>query len=150
MTPAQASAAEHLRHLLELFEIQGTVDLEQLELDIEMLQVSTEDSAVLIGHHGETLRALQYIINLLVKQEIGELAHITVDVGAYKKNQIKFLQDLAREAAQTVVETGQPTSLRPMTSYERRIIHVVLSENPDIITESTGEDPNRRIVIKKR
>jgi spoIIIJ-associated protein len=144
---------DHQIILKELLEKMGfSSEVEMLENEQgKTINIFTIDSALLIGRGGENLKALQHMANLLFYKEMGEgFEKITIDVNNYRSKQKEFLIELAINALQKVIETGQQEVLRPMTSYERKVVHSELSKNDKIITESIGEDPNRRIVVKIR
>jgi spoIIIJ-associated protein len=111
-----------------------------IELDIE-----GEDSGLLIGRRGETLRALQFIANLLVGQRTD--GRVILDVEGYRERRYASLRTLATRVAERVVATGHSITLEPMAANERRIIHVTLADNPQVTTESTGEGESRKITI---
>jgi spoIIIJ-associated protein len=144
-----ALAKLRLEELLTFFEVNTTVEVTDDGEQIELL-VPVDDGGRLIGRHGETLRAFQQIINTIVRGQTKEPIFISVDIAGYKKARTEAIETRAREAAERVIETGKPITLKPMLPAERRIVHNVLGEFPDIITESIGEDPNRQVVIKKR
>jgi len=102
----------------------------------------------LIGKNGQSLKALEHIVRLWhIKNQIGPLV-ITVDVNDYKQSRTQFAIELARQALSRVRNTQKAEALAPMSAYERRIVHMELAACPDITTESIGEEPQRRIVIK--
>lgn len=107
-----------------------------------------EDIGVLIGHHGETLDALQYLVGLASnRRKEGTYCRITLDGGSYREKRAETLQELARKIGEKVKRTGRSQMLEPMNPYERRIIHAVISEIPGVYSKSKGEDPNRRVII---
>ncbi len=107
-----------------------------------------EDIGVLIGHHGETLDALQYLVGLASnRRKEGNYCRITLDGGSYREKRAETLQELARKIGEKVKRTGRSQMLEPMNPYERRIIHAVISEIPGVYSKSKGEDPNRRVII---
>ena len=112
------------------------------------VQINSNDSRRLIGQHGATLQAIQYVTRLLISAKTGRPSYATLDVNDYKAKQDQQIIDIAREGAQKALRTDNMVILRPMTSYERRVVHVALQENKAVTTESLGQDPNRRVVIK--
>src|SRR3989338_8090213 len=113
-----------------------------------IFNLKTEDSGMLIGSHGQSLGALQYIARLLAYKKLNESLSFIVDVEGYKKSREEFLRELARQAADRVRDTKESLLLKPMAAYERRVVHAEISNFPDITTESVGEEPERRILIK--
>ena len=118
----------------------------------ETFNIQTDDSSILIGRGGENLQALQHIINLIIYQQLADeqLKKVFIDINGYRQKQQQNLASIAIRMAEQVSRHGRPEVLRPMTGYERRAIHVQLANYPDLVTESIGQDPNRRIVIKKK
>lgn len=117
------------------------------------VSIATQDSALLIGWRGGTLAALEYLIRALVFRAMGEASdgpEIHVDIAGYKERQQQELTSLALDRAQKVRVSRTPAVLRPMNAFERRIVHTALSDATDVMTESIGMGPNRRIIIKPR
>jgi spoIIIJ-associated protein len=106
-----------------------------------------EAMGLLIGRRGETLRSLQFLLNLLVSRRVQKWPQVVVDVGNYRQRRQESLEGLARRMAERVRQTGRPIMLEPMAAYERRIVHLALREDKSIYTESSGEGENRKIVI---
>lgn len=102
---------------------------------------------LLIGRRGETLRSLQFLLNLLVSRRVHRWPQVVVDVGSYRQRRQESLEGLARRMAERVRQTGRPIMLEPMAAYERRIVHLALRGDTTIYTESSGEGENRKIVI---
>ena len=110
--------------------------------------VRTEDSALLIGEGGKNLIALNYLARRLAEKKLGEEIQFILDVNDYHKKRIEEVKDLARMHAQRVRYFKQNIAMPPMNAYERRIVHTILQEYPDIKTESVGAGLDRRVVIK--
>lgn len=144
-----ALAKVRLEELLTFFGINTKVKAAETEGRID-LDVEVADTARLIGRHGETLKAIQHLVNMMVRRETTERVFVRVDIAGYHKARGEAAEQKARDAAQSVLETGQPVTLPPMTPAERRLVHVVLSEIPELASESIGEDPKRQVVIKKK
>jgi spoIIIJ-associated protein len=104
----------------------------------------------LIGRKGERLSALQHLVNLMLSKEMGAWTRVLVDVEDYRGRRERQLRELAERAAARVVETGKMLQLEPMPALERRWIHLTLRNNPDVATQSIGEEPNRRVVLVPR
>lgn len=114
------------------------------------VKMYSDNNSILIGKGGQTLKALTTVVKQVVYNEINEYPHLILDVENYKEKQEKYLERLARNVAKDVARTKVEAALENMNSYERRIIHNVLSENKHVYTESVGEEPNRHIVIKPK
>jgi spoIIIJ-associated protein len=125
----------------------GAVDRATNEVSPLVLNVVGDDLGVLIGRRGETLRDLQFIVRLIVSRKIGQWPNLVLDVESYKARRVSGLEALARRMADQVRETRQPVALEPMPAHERRIVHITLRDDPDVYTESTGEDEARKVQI---
>jgi spoIIIJ-associated protein len=131
---------------MELNDIRYTVKEE--EGDNVTFTFEGEDIGVLIGHHGETLDSLQYLVGLASnRRKEGNYCRITLDGGSYREKRAETLKELAKKIGEKVKRTGRSQMLEPMNPYERRIIHAVVSEIPGVYSKSKGEDPNRRVII---
>jgi spoIIIJ-associated protein len=109
-----------------------------------------EELGALIGRKGERLSALQHLVNLMLSRQMGTWTRVLVDVEDYRGRRERQLREIAERAAARVVETGKMLQLDPMPALERRWIHLALKSNPDVTTQSIGEEPNRRIVVLPR
>lgn len=114
------------------------------------IKIFSDNNAILIGKNGRTISALQNLIKQMVYNVLEEKISIILDVENYKEKRIKSLEYLARNTAKEVSKTKIEAKLDSMNSYERRIIHEALSNNRYVYTESTGEEPNRCVVIKPK
>ena len=111
------------------------------------LNVVGEDLGVLIGRNGETLASMQYLIRLMVNQELHRWKNIIVDIDGYKQRRAEQLRQLAHRLADQVVASGRPASLEPMPASERRLVHIALRNHERVYTSSTGEDTRRKVQI---
>lgn len=135
-----------LEELLRLMELQGTVEI-AMGTETAKLNVKGEDLGVLIGRRGEKLASLQHLVNLIVARREGQHNRIAVDVENYRGRREDQLRDVAKRAAERVIQTGKIIQLEAMPAVERRIVHMSLVENPRVRTQSVGVEPNRRIVV---
>ena len=110
--------------------------------------IEGEDSGLLIGRRGETLRALQLLVRTLVGRKLGNNVNFTVDVEGYDERRRQSLANLANRVATRVIKTGRSIELEPMSPKERRIIHISLASQDGIHTESSGDGRDRRVVIQ--
>ena len=114
------------------------------------ITIYADNNAVLIGKNARTLNALNTIIRQSVYKEIGENFKFVLDVSEYKQKREWNLEKMAKQIAREVAKTKVEAKLDPMNSYERRIIHNTLTNNKKVYTESSGEEPNRYVVIKPK
>ena len=121
---------------------------EEEEASSIILDIKGDDLGILIGRRGQTLSCLQYLVRLIVGHQTETWVPIIIDVEGYKQRRYRALQDLALRLAEQVQARKMSFTLEPMLAYERRIIHLVLTDHPDVITESIGEGETRRAVIR--
>ena len=112
-----------------------------------ILDISGKDMAVLIGRHGKTLDALQFIVSMITVRTIGFRYPVIVDVEGYKNRQRQKLESIAHSSANRAASQHRKVGLRPMTPYERRIIHIALRDDDRVETVSEGEGPSRHVVV---
>ena len=150
---ALEAGREILERLLSLMGFQVTVSIragETSKLDVSGEGEEKEALGALIGRKGERLSALQHLVNLMLSRKMGTWTRVLVDVEDYRGRRERQLQELAMRAAQRVVETGKMLQLEPMPALERRWVHLALRNNPDVATQSIGEEPERRVVVLRR
>lgn len=142
------TAIAALKDVLKYFNV-GEITIDEYEGDEGelILDITGDDLAVLIGRHGKTLDALQFIISAITVRKIGFRFPVIIDVEGYKNRQRQKLESLARSSASKAASQGHSVKLRPMTPYERRIIHVALRDDPRVDTASEGEGAARHVVI---
>ena len=109
--------------------------------------IKGDDLGILIGRRGQTLSSLQYIVRLIVGHQTQAWVPIIIDVEGYKQRRYEALQALAWRIAEQVKAGQAPFTLEPMSAYERRIVHLALSEHPDVTTQSIGEGEARKVII---
>lgn len=145
------TAIAALKDILKYFNV-GQVTIDEYEGDEGelILDITGDDLAVLIGRHGRTLESLQFLISVITSRTIGFRYPIVIDVEGYKSRQRQKLEEIAESAAHRAVSQDKEIRLRPMTPYERRIVHIALRDNPDVETHSEGEGRGRRVVISPR
>ena len=111
-----------------------------------IIDLAGEDSGLLIGRRGQTLQALQFLVNLIVRKQF-EGVRVVLDVENYRQRREFQLRDMATKVAVRVTQTNRSITLEPMPPADRRIIHTSLTDNPDVSTESTGEGEGRKVTI---
>lgn len=140
-------AKEFLTGVLSRMDLEN-VQLEETETDAGVVFNLTGDGlGLIIGHRGETLDALQYLVSLVANRGRQQYRRITLDTGNYREKREKTLTALARRIALSAVKSRRSTTLEPMNPYERRIIHTAVQNVPGASSWSIGEEPNRRVVI---
>lgn len=143
---AQKTLEKIINFIIEDGEIQVINDE---DADRIVLGIKTSNPGVLIGRHGHTLDALQYIVNIIANKEIEESKRrkIVVDIEGYKERREDVVSKYAHEKAEIVKKTGKKIALCYMNAVERRIVHLVLQEEPLLSTYSEGTEPFRRVII---
>ena len=141
-----ALAKVRLEEVLTFFGVNTKVKVDDQDERVDLL-VETGDDAILIGHRGENLRALQHILNMMLRNQSEQRMFWGVDIGGYKKARNESVIAKAREQGLKVIETGESITLAPMTASERRLVHMVVQELEGIVSESIGEEPKRRVKI---
>ena len=150
---ALAAGKVILEQLLVHIGFAARVDVETGEtsrLNVLGDESEREELGALIGRKGERLSALQHLVNLMLSRQMGTWTRVLVDVEDYRGRRERQLREIAERAARRVLETGKMLQLEPMPALERRWIHLALKGNPDVATQSIGEEPNRRIVVLPR
>ncbi len=141
-----ALAQDILENLLRGMNIQARVAVRAMS-DPIILDVETDNGGLIIGRRGETLSALQYLVNVLIGKRTRRWTKVVIDVEHWRDRREETLRALALRQADRVRQQQRPVALDPMPAGERRIIHVTLQDQHDIETHSEGEEPNRRLVI---
>jgi spoIIIJ-associated protein len=144
-------AREFIERLLADMKIEATLTLVDVENADKQINIDGKDVGALIGHHGETLDSLQYLVNLAANQktegEKREFVKITIDIEGYRAKREEALRSLARRMADRVIKYKKSVMLEPMNPYERRIIHSEVQNIKGVSTNSIGSENNRKVVI---
>ncbi len=144
-------AKEFVERLLDDMKIEATLTLVDVENADKQINIEGQNVGTLIGHHGETLDSLQYLVNLAANQktegEKRDFVKITVDIEGYRAKREDALRALARRMADRVVKYKKSVMLEPMNPYERRIIHSEVQNIQGVSTNSIGSENNRKVVI---
>jgi spoIIIJ-associated protein len=139
--------------LLKLLDVDGDFELvESKSGDEENIEVilNTKDTGVVIGYHGDTLEGLQLVLSLCVARTLGRFVRISIDVGDYKKNRTEFLKALADETKNRVLAEGREIAVPELKSWERRIVHLLLEKDGEVMSESQGEGRDRVLVVSPK
>ena len=114
------------------------------------IQMETEQPGILIGYHGETLAAIQLMVGMIAWRKLGEWTKVLANIGDYRERRKESLERMALSVAQKAKFSGQPQALPPMSAFERRLIHLALSADPEVETLSEGEGKERHVVVKSK
>jgi spoIIIJ-associated protein len=144
------TAVAAIQRVLSVFAIEAAIDEYEGDDGEIILDIVGGDLAILIGRHGKTLDALQTLVGAATSRQLGFRYPIVVDVEGYRGRRREKLEDMARRTAERVSRQGKAVKLRPMTSYERRVIHMCLRDDRRVITASEGEDPARSVVVSPK
>jgi spoIIIJ-associated protein len=145
---AEASdPAQVLREILTRMGFEGTVEGESASDGVVTLRVSTGSSALLIGRHGQTLDAVEYLVNRIVGKQEERGSHVVVDCEGYRERHQRELRETATRLADKVRQRGKAQTMIPMSPRDRRIVHLALSGDATIVTRSVGQGYLRRVVI---
>lgn len=145
----QKTIKEFLQEMLEKMGLEVSFECKLRDEQI-IIGMYSNNNPILIGKSGQTLKALETIVKQIIFNEIGTYPYISLDVEDYKTKQINRLERLVKNIAREVGKTKLEVELENMNSYERRIVHNALSNHKYVYTESKGEEPNRRVVIKPK
>lgn len=134
--------------LLQLLDVGASVEVDRGDDDEILVQLETDESGLLIGHHGQGLVALQQITNLILYRQVGEWPQAVINVGDYWERRKETLEQMVKGAVERLESTGEPQELPPMNAAERRVVHLLLQGDGNLTTESEGSGRDRRVVIK--
>lgn len=141
---------ETTESLLSQLGVEATASVTPGEGESAEVILDTEESGMIIGYHGEVLESLQLVLSLMVSKKIGRFVRISLEVGDYKKNRSEYLERLAMQTKERVLEEGRPHTLSSLKSWERRVVHLLLQDDEDVVSESMGEGRDRVLVVKPR
>lgn len=140
---------DSLNEILSLIGIEANYEVRRRENRIE-IKIFSDNNAILIGKNGRTMQSLQTILRFILKNHVASDLSVMLDVENYKEKRNRNIEYLAKKVARDVAKTKVETKLDNMNSYERRIVHNILSDNKYVYTVSEGEEPNRHVIIKPR
>jgi spoIIIJ-associated protein len=140
-------AIAFLRDVLDGMGLNAEIQTEHMGADGQGIIISGPDMGMIIGRRGQTLDALQYLVNIVANRFAKEHIRIVLDAEQFRKRRRKTLEELAQRLATRVIKSQKEIVLEPMTPQERKIIHSYLQDHPKVKTISKGEEPNRKVVI---
>jgi spoIIIJ-associated protein len=146
-SPAAARVRELVERVVHGLGIEGSVELRERE-GVVTATVHGSDLGLLIGKHGQTIDAIQYLANAIQHRKQDEPAEVVVDAEGYRKRRERTLHDVAVRAAAEARRSGEPVELEPMTSVERKIVHAKVQSLGGLTTASEGAEPNRYVVVR--
>lgn len=133
--------------LLARLGITGDVTVDVDESGAHRVNINTEETGLLIGFHGRTLESFQMILGMIVAKALGTWERVYVNVGDYREKREEALMYMAQRAAERAITTGKPVELSHLSAAERRVIHLTLSGDERVSTESMGEGRDRKLII---
>ncbi|HBR01836.1 MAG TPA: protein jag [Ruminiclostridium sp.] len=136
-----------LKPIFDKMEIEANVEIQHEEEQMT-IRLTGDDIGIVIGRRGETLDALQYLLSLVVNRKLENYTRVILDVADYRQKREETLVRLANRVAEKVARSRRNLTLEPMNPYERRIIHATLQDHKYVDTQSIGEEPNRKVVIR--
>lgn len=142
-------AEEVIKEFLGKIDIKATASVESSDESIEVV-LETEESGIIIGYHGETLESLQLLMSLAVSKRIGRFVRVMLDVGGYRQQRTEYLEQLVSQMKESVISENREKIINSLKSWERRVVHMILKDDPDVVTESEGTGRDRVLVIKPR
>ena len=143
-------ATEAIESLIRYMDVDVGLTITRMhdeDLGGPVFDLEGEDAGLLIGRRGETLKTLQFLVRYMVSQRMDERVNLMIDVEGYQERRHAALRNMARRVASRVSDTGRAIALEPMPAYERRIVHVALSDYRGVTTESEGMGMERQVVV---
>lgn len=148
--PRALAALEKVRELCIAGQFRVQPEIRSLEGAYLTIELVGEDAASIFSKHGRMLDALQYVSNLIVARHVGPGIRLVLDADGYRARRRELLESLARKYAALVKEKQQECEFDPMPPHERRIIHRLFMNDPDVTTYSEGEEPDRKVILSPR
>lgn len=138
---------ETINEMIKKMSAEGNLEVRRRDENIS-ITIFSDNNAILIGKNGKNITAMQLLIRQMVNSKLSKPLSIIIDVGNYKEKRAKSIEYLAKRLAREAYKTKTEITMDSMNSYERRIVHSVLADDKYVYTESIGEEPNRKVVIK--
>lgn len=147
-----AENKEIKKTIKELFETLDIKDPFEVSEDAELIKINleTEDSGIIIGHHGDTLDSLQLILAQVIAKSTGEYKRVSLEVGDYKKNREDYLLSLAQQTKERALSENREIFLPNLKPWERRVVHMFFQEDEEVVSESVGEGRDRTLVVRPK
>lgn len=138
------------QEFLERLEVQGVVSVVEDETGAYQVHIETEETGLLIGFHGKTLESFQILLGIIVSKRLEKWVKVYVNVGDYREKREEALMLMAQRAAERALAVGRPIELTRLSPAERRIIHLTLSGDERVVTESVGDGDDRVLLVKPK
>ena len=135
--------------LLKLLEIEGSTEISFADETIDIV-LDTPDSGIVIGRHGDILESLQLVLSIAISKKLNQFLRISLEVGDYKKNREEWLKNTALDAKDRAINQGREITLPELKAWERRIVHLALKDDEEVISESVGEGRDRVLIIRPK
>lgn len=150
LTAAEQKTIEKVvSEIFDKLEIDGSFSLVENGELVDIL-METKETGIIIGYHGEVLESLQLVLSLAIAKKLGRFVRISIEVDGYKKNRTEYLEKLAMQVKEKALAEDKEQVLMNLKSWERRIIHVLLQDDEEVVSESSGEGRDRVLLIKPR
>lgn len=147
---ALANVSAYVVDVTNALDLPTSVKIEKTGRDKWTFYLTTDREGLLIGKHGRTINSLQYLAQILFSHLTHSHDVVELNVGNYRERREQVLEKLAVKTARDVIATGQPIFLDPMPSFERKVLHATLADNPYVTTHSEGDEPKRYVVIERK
>ena len=142
-------AGDYLERLLDVLDFDGDIDLD-VEAGRAVVSIDGgEDLDKLVGDRGAVLEALQELTRLAVQQSLGNRSRLMLDVAGWRRSRRDELTELGTRTAKEVLDSGEAVRLRPMTPFERKVVHDAVAEIKGVVSESEGEEPRRQVIVSR-
>ncbi len=135
--------------LLKLLGIEGGIEINFGDEAVDIV-LDTPDSGVVIGRHGDILESLQLVLSIVISKKLNRFLRISLEVGDYKKNREEWLKNTALDVKNKVISQGREITLPELKAWERRIVHLTLKDDEEVISESVGEGRDRVLIIRPK
>ena len=135
--------------LLKLLGIEGGIEINFADETVGIV-LDTPDSGVVIGRHGDILESLQLILSIAISKNLNRFLRISLEVGDYKKNREEWLRTTALDAKDKAINQGREITLPELKAWERRIVHLTLKDDEEVVSESIGEGRDRVLIIRPK
>ena len=135
--------------VLKLLEIEGGVEFNFGDETVDIV-LDTQDSGIVIGRHGDILESLQLVLSIVISKKLNRFLRVSLEIGDYKKNREEWLRNAALDAKDKAVNQGREITLPELKAWERRIVHLALKDDEEVISESVGEGRDRVLIIRPK